>query len=225
MLATSVTLRKFASTLTSAAIPTGVRHRVLIVGGGTAGTTISAQLRRSKAFRQILGDRDSPDDIAIVDPATDHHYQASLYISMRACRVSHLSSLPSQPGWTLIGAGLKPGYSMVDTMSNVIPKGVKHYSQAVAKFDPHNNAVFTQEGHRIAYDYLVVAPGLAVNFDGIQGLPDALADPQSGVSSIYSLPGAQKTWHNISSLKSGNAVFTQPAGIVKCAGAPQKIMW
>jgi eukaryotic sulfide quinone oxidoreductase len=32
-------------------------------------------------------------------------------------------------------------------------------------------------------------------------------------------------WSDINSLRSGDAIFTQPTGIVKCAGAPQKIMW
>lgn len=114
---------------------------------------------------------------------------------------------------------------MMQTMKSVIPEGVKHYRNSVAEFDPANNSIVTGGGDKIFYDYLVVAPGLAVDFDGISGLQDALADPRSGVSSIYSLPGAQQTWRNISSLRNGKAVFTQPTGVVKCAGAPQKIMW
>lgn len=52
------------------------RHRVLIVGGGTAGVTVAAQLQRSKKLRNLAGlsvPRDA--DIAIVDPASEHHYQ------------------------------------------------------------------------------------------------------------------------------------------------------
>jgi NADPH-dependent 2,4-dienoyl-CoA reductase/sulfur reductase-like enzyme len=33
---------------------------------------------------------------------------------------------------------------------------------------------------------------------------------------------APKTWDMIRNLKSGTAVFTQPSGAIKCAGAPQK---
>ena len=33
---------------------------------------------------------------------------------------------------------------------------------------------------------LVIAAGLQTNFDAIKGLPPALRDPKSGVSSIYS---------------------------------------
>jgi len=40
---------------------------------------------------------------------------------------------------------------------------------------------------------------------------------------------APNTWATVQRLASGaergNAIFTQPAGPVKCGGAPQKIMW
>lgn len=43
-------------------------HRVVIVGGGTAGVTVAAQLRSQL---------DRP-DIAIVEPSSTHHYQVRL---------------------------------------------------------------------------------------------------------------------------------------------------
>ena len=130
-----------------------------------------------------------------------------------------------QPGWTLIGAGLKPDDSMVRSMKSVIPPGVKHYAETVTSFHPENNFITTQGSRRLHYDFLVVAPGLQINLSGIDGLREALADPGSGVSTIYSLDGAKQTWKNIQALRGGNAIFTHPPGVVKCAGAPQKIMW
>lgn len=109
--------------------------------------------------------------------------------------------------------------------SAVIPQGVRHYPLRVSTFDPANNAVQTAEGLDLTYDYLVVAPGLETNFAGVAGLPEALADPEAKVSSIYSGPTAEKAWRNIQGLKRGRAIFTQPAGPIKCAGAPQKVLW
>lgn len=71
----------------------------------------------------------------------------------------------------------------------------------------------------------MVAAGLQINWNAIQGLTKALADPNSGVSSVYSYDTADKAWSDIQALRSGKAIFTQPAGIIKCAGAPQKVMW
>ncbi len=41
-----------------------MRHRIVIVGGGSAGISVAARLRRA-----------GEDDVALVDPAADHYYQ------------------------------------------------------------------------------------------------------------------------------------------------------
>ncbi|ORY67102.1 sulfide-quinone oxidoreductase [Pseudomassariella vexata] len=189
---TSSIVRHYATS-----IPARAHHRVVIIGGGTAGVTVAAQLRR-------LGGEFKKDEIAILDPAQDHHYQ---------------------PGWTLVGSGLKSLSSMSRSLPSVIPAGVQHYPLQVSSFDPANNVVKTSEGVDVTYDYLIVAPGLETNFSGIPGLPEALQDPSSLVSSIYSNKTAEQVWKNIQGFKAGQAIFTQPAGVIKCAGAPQKIMW
>ena len=110
-------------------------------------------------------------------------------------------------------------------MSSVIPEHVKHYPLGVSTFDAKNNTVKTSEGIDVSYDYLVVAPGLEVNFAGVNGLQEALSDPESKVSSIYSDKTVEQVWRNVEGFKKGRAIFTQPAGGIKCAGAPQKILW
>lgn len=181
---------------TVTAIPPKPRHRVVIVGGGTAGITVAAQLARSNKFQK--------EDIAILDPAKEHHYQ---------------------PGWTLVGSGLKPLSDMSRPLSSIIPETVTHYPLQVAQFDPANNELKTTDGVEVSYEYLIVAPGLETNFAGVKGLSQALEDTASGVSSIYSNKTVEQAWKNIQGFKKGTAIFTQPAGIIKCAGAPQKILW
>jgi len=56
------------------------------------------------------------------------------------------------------------------------------------------------------YDFLVVAPGLKIDFDKIKGLNEGLADPTGPVSSIYSVDSVEKVWKNIQNFKKGNAV-------------------
>lgn len=191
----SSSFRNYATVNTSA-IPPKPHHRVVIVGGGTAGVTVAAQLLRTKEFRK--------DEIAIVDPAEQHHYQ---------------------PGWTLVGSGLRPLTDMSRPLASVIPAGVTHYPLRVSKFDPASNGLTTAEGVDVSYEYLVVAAGLEVNFSGVKGLPEALSDSATNVSSIYSDKTVEQVWRNIQAFKKGTAIFTQPSGVIKCAGAPQKIMW
>ncbi|KAF9219573.1 FAD/NAD(P)-binding domain-containing protein [Gyrodon lividus] len=190
-------LRRFA---TSAAAPISGHHKILVVGGGSGGIAVAAQLRIAfQARGQALG----AGDIAIVDPAQSHHYQ---------------------PGWTLVGAGLSCKEDYERSMTSVIPAGVTHYPVAVTSFSPTSNTVTTSQA-TISYDYLVVATGLKLNFSAIPGLETALQQNESGVSSIYSYGTVDKVWRDIHRLQKGKAIFTQPTGIIKCAGAPQKIMW
>lgn len=130
-----------------------------------------------------------------------------------------------KPGWTLVGSGVSELSNFRKPEASVIPSGTKHYSTDVSTFRPDQNIIVTSDGQKIAYDFLVVAPGLKIDFESIQGLPEALSQPDSMVSTIYSKDTAEQVYRNVQSLKSGKAVFTQPAGIVKCAGAAQKILW
>ena len=70
---------------------------------------------------------------------------------------------------------------------------------------------------------LVVAPGLQLDFDKIEGLKQTLG--QNGVTSNYRYDLAPYTWDLVQNLKSGTAIFTQPPMPIKCAGAPQKAMY
>lgn len=63
-LISSPTTRSYATS-----IPARAHHRIVIVGGGTAGVTVAAQVARANQL-------DKP-DIAILDPASTHHYQVS----------------------------------------------------------------------------------------------------------------------------------------------------
>ena len=103
-------------------------------------------------------------------------------------------------------------------MDALFPSHLAHIKENVKTFSPESNSVTTTTGRTIGYESLVVATGLQINWGGIQGLPKALADPSSGVSSIYAYETCDKVWNDIDALRTGTAVFTQPAGVVKCAG-------
>lgn len=61
-------LCRYAST--AAATVGGGRHKFVVVGGGTAGVTVAAQLQRAFAAE---GRALNEGDVAIVEPAKTHH--------------------------------------------------------------------------------------------------------------------------------------------------------
>lgn len=141
-------------------------------------------------------------DIAIVEPRTEHYYQ---------------------PGWTLVGGGVFKREQTERQMAKLMPKGVQWIRSACASFDPGRNQVILEDGERIGYKTLVVAPGLKLNWDGIEGLKETLG--KNGVTSNYLFDMAPYTWELVQSMKGGRALFTQPPMPIKCAGAPQKAMY
>jgi sulfide:quinone oxidoreductase len=68
-----------------------------------------------------------------------------------------------------------------------------------------------------------MAPGIQLDFGQVPGLTEALG--QRGVSSNYRFDLTPRTWEFIRDLRGGTALFTMPAGPIKCAGAPQKIAY
>jgi len=191
-------------------VPRGIRFassatkdkfKVLVIGGGSGGLSVANQIydRFKTAGRPL-----NHGDVAVLDAAEFHYYQ---------------------PGWSLVGAGLRPKHDFRRPLASLFPPHIAHIKENVATFSPTTSSVTTTTGRAVTYEALVVAAGLKINWSAIAGLPEALANPASGVSSNYSFDTCDKTWGNIESLRSGNAIFTQPAGVIKCPGAPQKIMW
>ncbi len=174
----------------------GIRKRVhhpLVIVGGGAGGITVAAQLRKQ--RPQLG-------IAIIEPSSVHYYQ---------------------PGWTLVGGGVFKFEDTIREEASVMPKGVTWLQERVVTLDPDNNAVITEEGTQVTYDYLVIAAGIQIDWGKIKGLPETLG--RNGVTSNYSHESTQYTWELIKNFKGGNAIFTFPSTPIKCAGAPQKIMY
>ena len=171
--------------------PVQARHKVLIVGGGSAGITVAARLRRAGVT-----------DVAVIEPSGSHYYQ---------------------PLFTVVGGGRAPASATVRPEASVMPKGVIWVRDAAVGVDPDAQAVATESGGAVGYDYLVVAPGIQLDFGKVPGLTETLG--QRGVSSNYRPDLPPRTWEFIRDLRGGTALFTMPAGPIKCAGAPQKIAY
>jgi len=177
------------------ALPRSPRNSVhdVVIVGGGAGGLAAAA---------SLLKRRPELDVVVVEPQEHHYYQ---------------------PGWTLVGGGVFERSQTERTMASVMPNGVQWQHSAVAAFEPAQNAVILEDGEKIQYRALVVAPGIKLNWDAVDGLTETLG--RNGVTSNYRFDLAPYTWELVQSLRGGRAVFTQPPMPIKCAGAPQKAMY
>ncbi len=146
--------------------------------------------------------RDNSLDIAIIEPADEHFYQ---------------------PGWTMVGAGVFDKNETVRTMDAVWPQGIKRIKGAVKSFEPDSQTVTLEDGSAVSYDFLVVAAGLKLDWDAVEGLNEALGE--NGVTSNYRFDLAPYTHNLVENMQGKTAIFTQPPMPIKCAGAPQKAMY
>ncbi|MDN8904758.1 pyridine nucleotide-disulfide oxidoreductase, partial [Staphylococcus aureus] len=69
-----------------------------------------------------------------------------------------------QPLWTLVGAGVSSLISYRKDMEIVIPEGALWIKQAVSSFQPEYNSVILGVNTVVYFDFLVVAPGLHINW-------------------------------------------------------------
>lgn len=150
----------------------------------------------------MLRNLPNPPGVTIIEPKTVHYYQ---------------------PLWTLVGGGVFPKEETMRQLADYIPDGAQWLQTKVASFDPDNNRVTMEDGSEHSYDILVVAAGIQLDWDKIKGLKGNLG--KNGVCSNYLYETVDSTWETLRNLRGGNAVFSYPATPIKCAGAPQKIMY
>ena len=141
-------------------------------------------------------------DVAVIEPK-DHH----LY----------------QPLFSHIAGGRAQAQEAIRSQESVTPQGVTWIHDAAAGIDAAANTVTLASGSTVAYGQLVVCPGLQYDWDAVPGLAEAVHSPSG--ASHYEFELASKAWTLLRSMTSGTAVFTMPAGPIKCGGAAQKPMY
>jgi len=168
-------------------------HHSILIVGGGAAGVSTANNMRRK---------NATIDIALIEPSAKHYYQ---------------------PGFTIVGGGAYTLKRATKNEADLIHPSVNWIKDFAESFQPEENKVTLKSGDVISYDFLVVCPGLQLDFNKIDGLVETLG--KNGVCSNYSADTVEYTWEVLQKLESGNALFTQPPMPIKCAGAPQKIMY
>lgn len=168
-------------------------HFPIVIVGGGAAGVALANNLRRK---------NSDIEIALVEPSEKHYYQ---------------------PGFTMIGGGAYSLEKATRNQADLIHSSIVWIKDFAATFQPDDNKVALKSKDTLSYDYLVVCPGLQLDWGKIKGLKTTLG--KNGVCSNYSPEYVNYTWEYLKDLESGTTLFTQPPMPIKCAGAPQKIMY
>lgn len=173
--------------------PVRREHFKILILGGGAGG-----ISLAAKLKQTM----QASEIAIVEPSEQHFYQ---------------------PLWTLVGAGLVDLKTTERSTRDLIPRGVNWIKESVLKVDPRQSEVYLTHELKVGYDVLVVATGLRLKWESIEGLGDSLG--HNGIHTVYEREFAPGTAQALQSFKGGTAIFVMPPVPIKCAGAPQKIMY
>ncbi|MCC8095143.1 MAG: NAD(P)/FAD-dependent oxidoreductase, partial [Tannerellaceae bacterium] len=142
-------------------------------------------------------------DITLIDPSDRQYYQ---------------------PGFTLIASGVYQPEEVWKRQESCIPKGVRWIQDEVLLLNPDQQLLETARNGRITYDFLVLTPGLQINWEQVEGISrDRLGE--GNAHCIYDFEGAQKTWKALQefSKNGGKGIFTDTYTKHKCGGAPKKI--
>lgn len=190
---------------------------VLAAAGASATRTVMGQTRGNGAEIAIVGAgaagtslanrlANALDDanITVIDPRVTHIYQ---------------------PGLTMVAATGWRADKVQEPASRYMPGDVRWLQESVVEYEPENNRVRTDAGTVVEYDYLLVATGVTLDFDRIEGMDPGLIGAH-GIGCVYDHPDhAAATSRVIDRFveEGGEGLFIQPPGAIKCAGAPFKI--
>ncbi|SFX19473.1 NAD(P)/FAD-dependent oxidoreductase [Marinospirillum alkaliphilum] len=169
----------------------------IVIVGAGAGGTAMA----NRLSRSLNGAR-----ITVIDAREKHHYQ---------------------PGWTLVASGAWDKSKAISDTADWMPRSVNWVKGMVAEFDPDNNRVVLNNGQAVDYDYLIVASGLQLRYERIEGMDTRLIGQGKGIGSVYaSIDAAAATNDEINRWVAsgrGTGLFTLAPTAIKCAGAPLKM--
>lgn len=117
-------------------------QEIVILGGGTAGSTVANRLYRKLPAHEYR--------ITVVDRDNNHHYQ---------------------PGYLFIPFGLYKPRRVVKPRSHFLPKGVRFLMDTIKRVDPVTKTV-ELGSQTISYHYLIIATGCTIHPDQVPGMSD-----------------------------------------------------
>lgn len=165
-------------------------RRLLVLGGGTAGTMVVNKLRRKLARDEW--------EITVVDRDTRHVYQ---------------------PGLLLLPFGAYRPEELVKPRERYLPEGVGFIEAAVDRIEPDADRVVLEDGRVLDYDQLVIATGTSPRPDQTPGMDDPAVWHRS-VFDFFTLEGATALRDALRDWPGGRLVVHVTEMPIKCPVAP-----
>jgi sulfide:quinone oxidoreductase len=168
--------------------------KLVILGGGAAGTMIANKMRRRFHKDEL--------EIVVIERSETHLYQ---------------------PGFTLICFDLMEPEELIRPTRDLFLDGIELIFDEATKVDSANNKVETKENGSISYDYLVVASGAKLVYGEPEGATEAVAKG-GDLFVFYTFDGAQKMRDALKEADGGTIVSCIVDLPIKCPAAPIKFI-
>jgi sulfide:quinone oxidoreductase len=164
--------------------------RLVVLGGGTAGTMAVNTLRPLLPRAQWR--------ITVVDSSPTHYYQ---------------------PGYLFIPFGIYRPDEVTKPRQRFIPSGVELVTGEIDRVFPQDNHVLLTDGTQLGYDYLIIATGTTPRPDQTPGMADG-GEWGRGIHEFYTYEGAVALAEKIKTWEGGRLVVHIVEMPIKCPVAP-----
>ncbi len=169
--------------------------RLLILGGGTAGTMVANRLVHALDMAEW--------QITVVDQDETHYYQ---------------------PGFLFIPFGTYGKADVMRPKRDYLPREVEVIISEIRLIEPDKNQVqLVKEGRTLSYDYLIVATGSHIVPEETPGLMED--EWRQSIFDFYTPDGAVALHHFLRTWQGGRLVLNVAEMPIKCPVAPLEFLF
>ncbi len=169
--------------------------KILILGGGTAGTMAANRLRQELEPEEW--------EITVVDQSKIHYYQ---------------------PGFLFIPFGIYKKRDVIKPRRDYLAPGINLIVSEIDVIEPDKNRVRIKEGGRwLPYDFLIIATGTHPRPQETPGLLDG--EWYRSIFDFYTIDGAVNLSHRLRTWEGGRLVLNIVDMPIKCPVAPLEFIF